>query len=409
MKIINKYSLQLFISLVMISMFSCKRNDGFSNTPVSTDKTKPGIITNVKVENFNGGANITYDLPNSDNILYVLAKYTIRDKVSRETKSSYYKDTVVVNGFAKSQDYQVTLYVVTRAEIMSDPVTVTVHPDIPVYELVRPTAVIAADFGGVNVKAFNPLKKDIGIILTAYDDVTRTMEVQEQHFSKADTIDFSIRGFSTDARDFGVYVTDQWGNISDTLKANLKPLPEVLLDKSKFFNDALPSDDALYEGGGWTVDKLWDGLLSDPGWHTNSNSTPPFTCTFGVGKTYKFSRFHIWGRQGYEYGHGNPKDFSFWGSNKDQPADAVLPVSAPVGTVIGDWTNMGNFSWPPPPSGLPAISPNQSDKDFFNLGAGFNFPFDAPSVKYVRLSVARTWEGGTLCHVIEISFYGNPQ
>ena len=409
MKIIKKYSLLLFTGLVMISMFSCKRNDGFSNTPTSTDKTKPGIITNVKIDNFNGGANITYDLPNSDNILYVLAKYTIRDKVSRETKASYYKDTVVVNGFAKSQDYQVTLYVVTRAEVMSDPVTVTVHPDIPVYELVKPSASISPDFGGVNVKALNPLKKSIGIIVTAFSDVTKTMEVEEQHYTKADTINFSVRGFSTAARDFGVYVTDEWGNISDTLKVNLNPLPEVLLDKSKFFVNTIPSDDALYEGGGWTVDKLWDGLLTDPGWHTNSNSTPPFTCTFGVGKTYKFSRFNMWGRKGYEYGHGNPKDFSFWGSNKDQPADAVLPVSAPVGTVIGDWTNMGNFSWPPPPSGLPAISPNQSDKDFFNQGVGFNFPFDAPSVKFIRLSVARTWEGGTLCHVLEISFYGNPQ
>ncbi|SDE67983.1 protein of unknown function [Mucilaginibacter pineti] len=409
MKIINKYSLLLFMSLVMISMFSCKRNDGFSNTPVSTDKTKPGIITNVKVENFNGGANIIYDLPNSDNILYVLAKYSIRDKVSRETKSSYYKDTVVVNGFAQSQDYQVTLYVVSRAEVMSDPVTVTVHPGTPVYELVRPTATIAPDFGGVNVKALNPLKKNVGIIVTAFSDVTKAMEVEEQHFTNADTIDFSIRGFSTDARDFGVYVTDEWGNISDTLKANLNPLYEELLDKSKFFTYTLASDDALYEGGGWTVDKLWDGLLTDPGWHTNSNSTPPFTCTFGVGKTYKLSRFNIWGRKGYEYGHGNPRDFSFWGSNKDQPADAVLPVTAAVGTVIGDWTNMGNFSWPPPPSGLPPTSPNQSDKDFFNLGVGFNIPFNAPSVKYIRLSVARTWEGGTLCHVLELSFYGKPE
>jgi hypothetical protein len=40
----------------------------------------------------------------------VLAKYQIRNGVSRETKSSYYTDTVNVEGFAKEADYEVTLY-----------------------------------------------------------------------------------------------------------------------------------------------------------------------------------------------------------------------------------------------------------------------------------------------------------
>ncbi|MGN8068547.1 DUF5000 domain-containing lipoprotein [Mucilaginibacter sp. SG564] len=408
MKNINRYSLQLLMGLLMIGIISCKRNDGFNTGPISTDKTKPGVVTNIKVDNFNGGSYITYNLPNSENLLYVLAKYSIRDKVARETKSSYYKDTVEVNGFAESKDYQVTLYAVSKAEVMSDPVTVTVHPKTPVYQLVRPTAAISADFGGVNVKALNPLKRDIGIIVTAFDDVTKSMEVQEQHFTKGDTIDFSIRGFKSTPRNFGVYITDEWGNISDTLKKNLTPLYEELLDKGLFATYALPSDDELYEGGGWTVNKLWDGSLDDPGWHTNSNSTPPFTCTFSVGKTYKLSRFKMWGRKGFEYGHGNPRDFSIWGSNKTLPADAVLPISAPVGTVIGDWTNLGNYHWPAPPSGLPPTAVNQSDKDFFNQGAEFNIPFDAPSVKYLRISIAKTWSGGTLAHIIEVSFYGKP-
>ncbi|HMG06901.1 MAG TPA: DUF4959 domain-containing protein, partial [Mucilaginibacter sp.] len=165
MKSINKYSLQLFMGLLMIGIISCKRNDGFNTAPISTDKTKPGVVTSIKVDNFNGGSYITYNLPNSENLLYVLAKYSIRDKVAKETKSSYYKDTVEVNGFAESKDYQVTLYAVSKAEVMSDPVTVTVHPKIPVYRLVRPSATMSPDFSGVNVKALNPLKRNIGVIV----------------------------------------------------------------------------------------------------------------------------------------------------------------------------------------------------------------------------------------------------
>jgi hypothetical protein len=83
------------------SQFSCKKTDGY-NTIVSTDKTRPGPVSNVKVVNFSGGATITYALPDSKNILYVQATYKINDKASRQTKSSYYSDSITVSGFAKS-------------------------------------------------------------------------------------------------------------------------------------------------------------------------------------------------------------------------------------------------------------------------------------------------------------------
>ncbi|RYD93876.1 MAG: DUF4959 domain-containing protein [Sphingobacteriales bacterium] len=159
----KKYSLLVLLAVLMLMVYGCKTNNGYNNEPISGDKTKPGIITNIKVDNFNGGAYITYDLPNSENILYVLAKYSIRNGVNRETKSSYYTDTVTVNGFANEADYDVTLYTVTRANVMSDPVSVTVHPATPVYKLVSPSVAIAPDFGGVNIQAKNPLKKEIGI------------------------------------------------------------------------------------------------------------------------------------------------------------------------------------------------------------------------------------------------------
>ena len=84
---------------------------------------------------------------------------------SRQTKSSYYSDSITVSGFAKSQDYKVTLQVVSRAEVKSDSVVVTVHPDTPAYLLAKPTLKMQADFGGVNVVVLNKIKADIGVIL----------------------------------------------------------------------------------------------------------------------------------------------------------------------------------------------------------------------------------------------------
>jgi hypothetical protein len=114
------------IALAVLS--SCSKNDGFSKGPVSTDTSKPGVITNIRVQNLNGGAYIIYDLPNSNNLLYVLAQYNINDKTIRQTKASYYTDTIKVEGFAASQDYNVTINTVSRANVSSDPVIVKVHP-----------------------------------------------------------------------------------------------------------------------------------------------------------------------------------------------------------------------------------------------------------------------------------------
>src|SRR6202012_2256794 len=134
----------------------------------------------------------------------------------RQTKSSYYTDTVKVDGFAQSQDYNVTLWAVSRANVQSDPVTVTVHPLKPYYQSIKQTVSIKADFGGVNVQALNPDRKDIGVIIVAIDKSTHVLEVQDQHYTNADTINYALRGYAATPQQFGVYVTDQFGNISDT-------------------------------------------------------------------------------------------------------------------------------------------------------------------------------------------------
>lgn len=396
--------------LLLALLNACRKSDGY-NVPASSDKTKPDVVTNVKVDNFNGGAYITYTSPKSSNLLYILAKYSIRDQVFRETKSSYYTDSITVDGFAQSKEYEVTLYAVSRANVMSDPVVVKVHPKTPYYQLIRPTVATAPDFGGINITALNPARQPVGMILLALDSTTNALEIQDQHYSNVDTLNYSVRGFTAKPRKFGVYVTDRFGNNSDTSVVTLQPLPESLLAKNKFFIYRLPSDGDLYNDGGWGVDKLWDGNVGEPGWHTIASSKGmPAIVTFGLGVTAKLSRFVLWNRAGeYSYSHGNAKVFSLWGSDKASPQDAKLPKSAPVGTVIGDWTNMANYRFPDPPSGLAAGAANASDRAFVAAGVNFNVPITSPQVRFLRLSVSETWSGGTFAHALEMSIYGNPQ
>ena len=108
----------IVLTVACLVVASCKKASDY-NAITSTDKTKPGVISNIKVASFNGGAYITYTLPDSKNILYVQANYQINSKTSRQTKSSYYSDSITVSGFADTIDYKVVLYTVSRAEVRS--------------------------------------------------------------------------------------------------------------------------------------------------------------------------------------------------------------------------------------------------------------------------------------------------
>lgn len=407
----NMLKLGGYLSVVLlIALSSCKKNEGYNTEPVSTDNTKPGVVTNIKVTNFNGGAYITYTLPNSSNILYVQGQYKINDVTTRQTKASYYTDTITVDGFAQSKEYEVTLNVVSRANVMSDPVTVKVHPDVPFYRLVKPTVNIVKDFGGVTIAALNPKKKDIGIILLALDSSTNALEVQDQHYTNADTVNYSVRGYKAYPRKFGVYVTDKFGNRSDTTLVTLTPLFEALLDKTKFSSFRTASDSPIAYG--WDVPYLWDNKTDgfSNGWHTAPGVPGPMQVTFGLGVSAQLSRFILWERPNeYTYAHGNPRDFSIWGSNSANPQDAKLPESAVVGAVMGDWINLGNYHFPNPPSGLTPGFTNSADEDYVKKGVNFNLPSNSPPVRFMRMMVHRTWSNGDFAHAMEFSVYGKIQ
>lgn len=408
---IAKHTFQ-FICLAMF-FFSCGRKDSF-NDIVLQDPTKPGQVTNVQVTNYAGGALISYTLPKSKNLLYVLAEYRINDRVQRQSKASYYTDTIRVDGFEKNAIYDVTLYAVSRAEVRSEPVVVKVEPQTPSYLEAFGTVAIQRDFGGVNVAVRNTKKQAIGVIVITDDETTGKMLPVEQYYTEAENINFSVRGFDTLEHRFGVYITDRWGNISDTLIQAIKPIYETLVPKERFSEYRLASDSPLGATGlGWNTARLWDNILTDPGWHTEAGQGKPLQiCTFSMGASVKLSRYKIWERgeaygNDYSYGHGNPKQWTLWGSNAAAPRDAELPLNSNYGDVVGDWVNLGNFDCPPPPSGNPPGQTTPADLAAVKAGFEFNIPLDAPRVKFIRLAVKNTWGNADFAHVMELSFWGN--
>ncbi|MGJ7033319.1 DUF5000 domain-containing lipoprotein [Niabella hirudinis] len=408
----SRLYLPIFTMIAGLLIIACNKTTDF-NTPAPGDQSKPGVVTNIKVANFNGGAYITYDLPKSDQILYVKANYVINDKTgaSLETKSSYYSDTLTVNGFAEKKEYTVALRVVTRANVESDPVEVKVNPDTPVYKVVAKTLSLSPDFQGIRIAGNNPLQKNVGVVLVYDDPYFGKYTIRQQQFNNFKDIDFTSRGFDTLPKRVGVYATDQWGNQSDTLFKTIAPLYEVALDKSKFFVYNLPSDGVI--GFGWNTPNLWNGNTQGTGWHTTQTPSEyvlPVTVSFGLGVSAKLSRFLLWQRNGYLWQHGNPKSFTLWGSNEERPADFKPPYQSNEGDRIGDWVNMANYRYPNPPSGTPPPGFTAEDQAWALAGTPFTVPPAAPKVRFLRIVVTENWAGdNNFAHIMELTFYGDPR
>lgn len=418
-KIINSANLYPYFCLLVILVTSCNGKSDF-NIISSADKTKPGVVTNVKVVNVPGGANISYELPSSPNILYVQATYKINDQnVVLTKKASYLMDTMSLRGFQKSQDYTVTLRVVTQANVSSDSLVVPVHPGTPPYLTAAQHVSMVPDFGGTYITSVNTdTSQSVRYVVLLQDSSTNSLTTFYQAYTHDSLIKYNVRGLPSKPTKFGVYFTDEYGNASDTTFTTLTPITEEKMDKSLFRNYPLPSDNnngaLLY--GWWPVQQLWDEKYAGNDgaycWRGTSIRTPnpwPITASFDMGKPAKLSRFIYWPRlDNYSWDGENAKHFSLWGSNVTNPADAELPSQSNMGDVIGDWVNLGNFEPLPKPSGLPGVN-TAVDNAFATAGWEYILSSSNPVVRYIRLEVEDNYNGNTAVIVTELTFYGNPQ
>src|SRR5690606_18906910 len=121
--------------------------------------------------NINGGAIIYYTLPNDNDLLGAKAVYTFSEnEETLEAYASAFKDSIIIEGYANTNEHTVQLYAVDRSNNLSEAVPVTIRPLTPPVSLIRETLTANATFSGVRVIWENPLKKPISISLYTLDE-----------------------------------------------------------------------------------------------------------------------------------------------------------------------------------------------------------------------------------------------
>ncbi|MDO6435684.1 DUF5000 domain-containing lipoprotein [Flavitalea sp. BT771] len=391
----SKYTQGIFTGglLWLLILCACKKE---THDPTVPGGPKPAPVANVQVKNLPGGAELTYSLPNSDGLLYVLATFDRSPGDVQQVKASYYNNSLQVLGFPDTLPHQVSLYAVTRGEVKSDPVVVTVNPTLPPVMRVFRSLTVKADFGGINILFTNPDTAHI-VIVTCSNDSTGKYTAVNNHYTNAWTDSFAVHGFDTARRKFGVFIKDQYGNHSDTLTVFLSPYYEKFVDKGTFSELDLPGD--IQYDWGLPMPNLWDNSIGDWSiWHSQPVPSGgwPVWITFDMGKTVKLSRCALWQRQSTDwiYAQNNLRVFEIWGSTHPNPD--------------GSWDN----SWFKvlshqiiKPSGLPETQDSQADIDAAVAGEQMNVSLDVPPARYIRIKIFSTWSMNA-ANIAEISFWG---
>jgi len=383
----------LYHLCIICTLWSCVESE-IGQYPI--DGEAPGQVENITVENLKGAAIISYDIPDDEDLLYVKAIYRLDNGDEVEQKASAYVNSIRIEGLGKSRQQEVLLVTGDRSRNESQPVTVTIHPeDAPIYDVFS-SLHINNDFGGIRLEWDNETKADVVITVLELDESNELVEI-EHFYTRAEKGKGNVRGYAAQEKMFAVYVRDRWQNHSDTLIASYTPLHEERLDKSKFQKWNPPGIPYRDLWGQWTIEKLWDGSLGDPGFSMPSESEMPNDFTFDLGQWAQISRFKIFQRAtgNQTYTGANAKKFEVWGSEHPN-------VNADFST----WVKLGDFESIKPSGPGPVTAEDIQyagvDGEDFNIEA-------SPRIRYLRFIVHETWGGASYVQMMEVEFFGSIQ
>ena len=395
----NKY---LIIIVCMMFVYSCSEEN--NRVPLASDSTIPGLVSNVRTERLPGAIKFTYDTPGGQSLSYVKAECMING-VLRQAKASSYVNTLIMEGFADTSLYTISLYSVNRSEMASKPVEVIEKPLMPSFlDVFKKHLRLEEDWGGVATFYENPNESDISINMI-YKGTDGYWKHGNTFYTKQKSGYFSLRGFEPKQNEFGVYIRDRWNNSTDTMFRTLTPRFEKEIDRSKFAKYELPTDVPKNTNSIVSYEAMWDGNMAKL-----SSTGTTTTCYISAGTVFPqwitinlnlsqgayLSRFKFWQRcplnSTYCYQERNIRKFELWGSMnpaKDGSWDS--------------WTYMltGELVRPSGFASTPADEDYQAALD----GHEFVFPVGMPRVNFIRLKVLQAWDGTTF-QLAQIALWG---
>jgi hypothetical protein len=392
----------LSIGIFSFFMASCEEE---LNSPLTIGGDVPGQVEEVEVQNLPGGARISYKVPSDDNALFVEAQYILDNGRKISTRSSIYKNYIDIEGLRESKSQDVQLITVSRGNIPSPPISVTIFPERAPIDNLYDSFNLREDFGGVRLTYDNTANVRAEILLYKEDQNGNMVYNQSAFIADNQRSHVTFRNFPPIDAGYGIRAIDRWDNITDIFKSSVTPLVEIQLDRSLFRDVSLQGDAS--SAFGWVKTNLWNGSIAGSGFHTSQDNLgvvfPPYTepyhvFTVDLGVAAKLSRFKFWQRRdGWEFRHGNPRHFELWGTNE---------IPEDNGASLEGWFKIIENGEVIKPSGGPLGLNSAEDLAQATNGEEFECDIEAPAVRYIRFVNKESWSGAKFIHVIELGFWG---
>ncbi|WP_294083035.1 DUF5000 domain-containing lipoprotein [Proteiniphilum sp. UBA5384] len=380
-----------------IFLYSCGNEETVGQQPI--DNVPPGIVTNVSVKSIAGGAVFRYTLPADEDLLYIKAVYSINEETEVESKASAFVDSLVVQGFGDTIQYQVKLIAVDKSRNESPAHIEMIKPLTPNIISISKTLSIVPDFGGLLAIWKNPGRADISVNIEVLDD-NKEYVPKEIFYSSTINGKGTIRGMDTIPSYFRTYLQDHWGNKSTFRYDTITPIYETEFDKLKFAKVTTAGDIPPYNSN-YDIHRIWDGNNGGDPCYSSPAGTGiwPQSVSFDLGVTGKISRLRLFQRTSntnYIFHEGNLRNFEVWGCVAYNPAESGWE----------QWTKLMDCE-SIKPSGLPLGQLSIEDEEQARNGEDFINDPNNPPVRYIRILAKRTWANGANFQIGEVEIYGD--
>ena len=404
----NKRILNLSTALLLfLGVMAC---DEGTFGPLVKDGTAPGTISNPRVKNTPGGAQITYDIPSDKDALYVEGSFK-RNGETVVSRSSVHKNTLSVEGLNSTEPQEIALVTVDRSENRSAPVKVTINPgESPLSKMYKSFELIP-DFGGPRLRYENEDNAKMEVLLYTVNEQGEKTYKRSAFLQGNETKSFYTfrdTAFSNKPLKFAVEAVDRWGNKSEIKEETVNSFEENLMDRLKMKAVELQGDEPT--AWGWVLRHLFDGN-KNTGFHTGNRAgatiVPPYTkkyhmFTIDMGVVAKLSRIKWWQRptNTWIYRHGNPRYFEIWGID-ELPEDEGASMAPGSG-----WAKLVEDGEVKKPSGRPPQDNTAEDLAAGAAGEESLVPIEAPPVRYIRFVCLENWARSNFVHIMEYELYG---
>jgi hypothetical protein len=192
---IKTMTVKNFLLISIIFLFcSCDEKKRFD---INSDDTVPPAAPVIsRYEALNGAVRITYTPPADEDVISVDAQYT-RESDGRVFRfsTSYFSNSIYVDGLADTIVYEVELYAVDRAGNRSPKVTYKVKPLESAILKVKQAMIIKGGFEAVFAKWINELEESVNVFI----DYTFTLDGATKSLTKV---------FTSSIKENRYYITD---------------------------------------------------------------------------------------------------------------------------------------------------------------------------------------------------------